>query len=59
MGDAQVSTKHANFIINRGRATAAQMRALIEGVQEKVWQKYGIALEREVIFLPDDVWPPA
>jgi UDP-N-acetylmuramate dehydrogenase len=53
-GDAQVSTQHANFIINRGKATAAQMRGLINDIQEKVWQRFGIALEREVVFLPDD-----
>ena len=58
-GEAQVSTKHANFIINRGKATAAQMRGLISAIQEKVWQRFGIGLEREVIYLPDDVCSPA
>ncbi len=53
-GDAQVSSRHANFIINRGKATAAQMRGLISDIQEKVWQRFGIALEREVVFLPED-----
>ncbi|MGQ9920995.1 MAG: UDP-N-acetylmuramate dehydrogenase [Desulfobacca sp.] len=52
IGDAQVSTKHANFIINRGRATAAQMQALMQAIQERVWREYGIALEREVVCLP-------
>jgi len=52
VGDAQVSTKHANFIINRGRATADQMQALMHAIQEKVWQKFSIALEREVVCLP-------
>ncbi len=52
VGDAQVSTKHANFLINRGRATAAQMQALMNAVQEKVWQEHGIALAREVVCLP-------
>jgi UDP-N-acetylmuramate dehydrogenase len=54
-GDAQVSTHHANFIINRGRATAADMKALMAEIQEKVWKQHGIRLEREVIFLPDDL----
>jgi len=55
IGDAQVSIHHANFIINRGRATAADMKALIAEIQEKVWKQYGIRLEREVVFLPDDL----
>ncbi len=56
-GDAQVSGKHANFILNRGQATAAQMQALISEIQEQVWQRFGITLEREVVFLPGDAWP--
>ena len=55
VGDAQVSTHHANFIINRGRATAAQMQTLIADIQETVWKVHGIHLEREVVFLPDDL----
>jgi UDP-N-acetylmuramate dehydrogenase len=54
-GDAVVSRKHANFILNRGQATAAQVRALIEEIQETVWRTQGVALEREVIFLPEDL----
>ena len=53
-GEAQVSRKHANFILNQGRATAAQVKALISEIQEQVWRQQGVALEREVIFLPDD-----
>ena len=55
IGEAQVSTRHANFIINRGRATAADMQALIAAIQETVWKQHAIRLEREVIFLPDDL----
>lgn len=54
-GDAVVSRKHANFILNRGHATAAQVKGLIGEIQETVWRTQGIALEREVIFLPVDV----
>lgn len=54
-GAAQVSTTHANFIVNRGWATAAQVRALIAQIQETVWKVHGVALEREVVFLPDDL----
>ncbi len=55
LGDAVVSRKHANFILNAGRATAAQIKALISEIQEKVWQTQGVALEREVVFLPEDL----
>lgn len=54
VGDAQVSARHANFIINRGQATAAQVQALINSIQEEVWRRFGLVLEREVVFLPDD-----
>ncbi len=53
-GDAVVSRKHANFILNRGQASAAQVKGLIGEIQETVWRTQGIALEREVIFLPED-----
>lgn len=48
VGDAQVSEKHCGFVINRGNATAAQVRELIAHVQEKVFQMAGIKLEPEV-----------
>ena len=51
VGGAQVSEKHCGFVINRGGATSGQIRTLIENVQEKVYEKSGIRLEREVIFL--------
>ena len=54
-GGAQVSRKHANFILNQGRATAAQVKALIAEIQERVWRTQGVALEREVVILPDDL----
>lgn len=55
LGDAQVSRRHANFIINRGRATAAQMVTLMSAIEESVWQRFSIKLEREVVFLPQDI----
>ena len=48
IGDAQVSEKHGNFIVNRGRATAEELLALIEIVQKRVYEETGHALEREV-----------
>lgn len=51
VGDAQVSEKHCGFVINRGHASSAQIRELIERVQERVYENSGVRLEREVIFL--------
>ncbi len=48
IGDAQVSEKHANFIINHGRATARDVTALIAYIQERVRKKTGVQLELEV-----------
>lgn len=48
VGGAAVSEKHAGFIINTGGATAADVMALIEYVQKKVREKYGVDLEPEV-----------
>lgn len=48
IGGAQVSEKHANFIVNLGHAKACDIEALIAQVQAVVQDKTGIALEREV-----------
>jgi len=48
VGDAQVSEEHANFIVNRGQATAADIFGLMERIQEAVYQQFHIALEPEV-----------
>lgn len=48
IGGACVSEKHANFIVNIGSATAADIEALIETVQQQVEQKYGVKLQTEV-----------
>jgi UDP-N-acetylmuramate dehydrogenase len=45
--DAQISEKHANFIVNRGQARARDILTLAEWVQEKVFQERGIRLEME------------
>ena len=48
IGGAEVSTKHANFLVNTGKASAADFLALMELVQETVYKKFNIDLEREV-----------
>ena len=51
VGGAQISTVHANFIVNKGKATARDVRALIELAQSKVFEEYGIELSPEVKFI--------
>lgn len=48
VGKAQVSEKHANFIVNLGGATAADIEGLIEEVKSEVEQQHGVVLQREV-----------
>ena len=55
MGHAAVSVKHANFIVNRGNATASDVWALCETVRERVRARFGVVLEREVRFWPSAV----
>lgn len=54
IGGAQVSLKHAGFIINKNNATAKEYISLIEHVQKVVKEKYGVALEREVRIIGED-----
>jgi UDP-N-acetylmuramate dehydrogenase len=49
VGDARVSDRHANFFINAGHASAADMLALIADVRQRVRDRYGVELEEEVI----------
>ena len=53
IGGARVADKHCGFVVNTGRATAADIREVIEEVQQRVKEKFGVRLEREVIFLGD------
>lgn len=53
-GDVIVSHKHANFIVNRGRATAGDILKLIEIVKEKVFVRTGVLLEEEIRIVGED-----
>ena len=48
VGGAQVSEKHAGFVINRGGATCADVTALIRQIQDRVLDMTGVRLEPEV-----------
>lgn len=51
IGGAQISPKHANFIVNVGNASAQEIYELSELAKKKVFESSGIALEREIILL--------
>jgi UDP-N-acetylmuramate dehydrogenase len=51
IGDASISTKHANFILNHGHATAADIEALMQRIQTTVWQQHQVQLIPEVHIL--------
>lgn len=54
LGGAQVSPRHANFIVNADRATARDVRQLIEKIRADVQQKFGVRLETEVWLVGDE-----
>ena len=56
VGDACISTKHANFILNRGQATATQVATLMRLAQEEVWRQFGVWLEPEIQLVGE--WRP-
>ena len=47
LGDAEVSLKHANFIVNKGSASAEQVLSLVRKVREQVARKFGVRLQLE------------
>ena len=55
IGGAEVSTKHANFIVNRGGATAADVHQLIKHIRAEVFNRYAVELDTEVKYLGR--WP--
>ena len=53
IGGAQVSPAHGNFVINRGSATAADIRRLIEHCRRVVLERFGVSLREEIVYLGD------
>ncbi len=51
VGGAEVSVKHAGFVINKSCATSRDIKALIKHIQDTVYENNGVKLEREVIYL--------
>jgi len=57
VGGAQISDKHANFILNKENASAQDILKLIEIIREKVRETFAVSLETEVIILGEDSNP--
>ncbi len=53
-GDAEISAKHPNFILNVGKATAAEVMTLIRLIQQKVEEEFSVKLVPEVAFVGED-----
>lgn len=51
VGGAQISRRHANFVVNRGLATASDIRSLTGIVKQRVFERFGIELEEEVLYV--------
>ncbi len=51
VGGAAVSPRHANFLVNRGGATATDIRAVAEHVKRCVWEQFGVQIEEEVLYV--------
>ena len=58
VGDAEVFSGHANFIINRGKATSKDVRDLASRLKDSVQERFGVGLIEEVIFLPAEPASP-
>ena len=54
IGKAQVSEKHAGFVVNTGGATAADVLALIAEVQKRVWAAHGVKMQPEVRIIGEE-----
>jgi UDP-N-acetylmuramate dehydrogenase len=56
IGGAEISTLHHNFIVNRGGARASDVKALVDLVTETVENRFGVTLERELIYLEETLF---
>lgn len=55
IGGAQVSEKHTGFIVNKGDATCKDIVELIRYIQKTVYDKYGVSLKTEVVFIGGEI----
>ncbi len=57
VGGAEVSTKHANFVVNKGGAKASDVISLTQQIKDSVFSKFGISLEQEVVIVGEETFP--
>ena len=57
VGEAEISTKHANFIVNKGHARASDVIDLMRRIQEAVLEGFGVHLEPEVTIIGQETGP--
>lgn len=53
IGDAEVSTKHSGFVINKGNATAKEVMELVQYIQEQVYERFNKKIELEIEIMGD------
>ena len=51
IGDAEVSTKHAGFVVNKGKATAEDVLELVEYIKKEVKEKFNVEIELEILVI--------
>ena len=54
VGGAEVSTKHAGFVVNKGGATAKDVADLLNAVKERVYAQFGVMLEPEIVTIGEE-----
>ena len=54
VGDAEVSTKHAGFVVNKGKATAKDVLELVDHIKKTIKEKNNLDIELEIIVLGDE-----
>ena len=54
VGDAEVSTKHAGFVVNKGKATAKDVLDLVEHIKKEIKNKFNLDLELEILVIGED-----
>lgn len=52
LGRMKISDQHANFFVNKGGATAQEVLVLEDYAKQKVFEQFGVKLEREIVFVP-------
>ena len=55
VGDAEISTKHAGFVINKGKATASDVLNLVKHVKNEIKNKFDLDIELEILVLGDEI----